>query len=247
MWRPVIEQLSEFDCLAVDLPEHGESRCVAPFSMELSARAVAELIRSQTRDGKAVVVGLSEGAQVTVQLLADSPGRAEKAIVSSALVRPLPGMGWMSSPPLLAWMYRLLVAPFRKSDWWIRWNMKYAAGVPEEFFEDFKKSFRELREASFVNLMRANQSFRLPSGLEKAAMPVLVLAGKHEYAAMRASARDLVTALPNARGGLIDLGKNSSLTMEHNWALYAPVVFARTVRAWIDGTALPEEIGSLGK
>jgi pimeloyl-ACP methyl ester carboxylesterase len=101
MWRPVIEQLSEFDCLAVDLPEHGESRCVAPFSMELSARAVAELIRSQTRDGKAVVVGLSEGAQVTVQLLADSPGRAEKAIVSSALVRPLPGMGWMSSPPCL--------------------------------------------------------------------------------------------------------------------------------------------------
>jgi hypothetical protein len=154
-------------------------------------------------------------------------------------------MGWMSSPPLLAWIYRLLVAPFRNSDRWIRLNMKYAAGVPEAFFEDFKKSFRELREASFVNLMRANQSFRLPSGLEKAAMPVLVLAGKREYATMRASARALVAALPNARGGPIDPGKNSSLAMEHNWALYAPVVFPRTVRAWINGTALPRQFEDL--
>jgi hypothetical protein len=62
---------------------------------------------------------------------------------------------------------------------------------------------------------------------------------------MRQSARDLVAALPNATGGLINLGKDSSLTKEHNWPLYAPHVFAQTVRAWIRETPLPKEIEEL--
>ncbi|HET6822007.1 MAG TPA: hypothetical protein VFH34_05120 [Anaerolineales bacterium] len=41
----------------------------------------------------------------------------------------------------------------------------------------------------------------------KVNVPVLVLAGKREYAAMRQSARDLVAALPNATGVLINLGR----------------------------------------
>jgi len=245
MWQPVIKHLPEYRCLAPDQPEHGGSRQIGPFSMELSAEKVAELIRDQAHGGKAYVVGLSEGAQITVQLLVTVPERVEKAIVSSALLRSVPGLGWASSHALLAWTYRLTVAPFINSDWWIRLNMKYAAGVPDEFYSDFKKDFRHMTESEFVNLMVANQRFRLPDGLEKVAAPTLVIAGQKEYAAMKQSVRDLVAALPCAKGGLLNLGKSSSMAKEHNWALTAPELFAQTVRAWIEENPLPQEIEDL--
>jgi pimeloyl-ACP methyl ester carboxylesterase len=242
MWDPVVERLPEFDCLAPDLPEHGESRHIAPFSMKLAAHAVAELIRAHAPRGKGTVVGLSEGAQVSVQLLATAPDLVEAAILSSALLRPLPGARWLSSPGLLAWMYRLAVRPFRDRKSWIRLNMRYAAGIPEQYFDAFKKSFQGMSESGFVHMMAANQRFRLPDDLKNANAPVLALAGKHEYRAMKESVRDLIRVLPNAQAGWINLGKGSSRAREHNWALHAPEVFAQTVRGWIKETPLPGEI-----
>jgi len=242
MWKPVIQHLADYHCLAADLPEHGQSRHIAPFSMELAAEKVADLIRAQAHGGKAIVVGLSEGAQVTVQLLATAPELVDKAIVSSALLQSMLGMGWASSPSIIAWMYRMSIPPFLNNDWWIRLNMKYATGIPDEYYAEFKKSFQGTTEAQFVNLMLANQTYRLPKGLEQATAPTLVLAGKKEYAAMKQSVRDLVLALPNAKGGLINLGKKFSMANEHNWALATPELFAQTVRAWIEGKSLPMEI-----
>ena len=237
-----MEGLPEYYCLAPDLPEHGDSQHVAPFSMELVAQKVSDLIRDHVPGGRATVVGLSEGAQVAVQLLADASEQVERAIISSALLRPLPGTRWLSSPGLLAWLYRLSVRPFRDNDWWIRLNMKYAAGISENYWADFKKSFRGMSESGFVHMMSANQSFRLPDGLENVKAPVLALAGKREYAAMKESVRDLVRVLPNAKGGLVNLGQGSRLAEEHNWALSAPELFAQTVRAWMNGMPLPGEI-----
>ena len=245
MWQPVIRFLRHYHCLAPDQPEHGGSSQIRPFSMQLAATRTAELIRDQASGGRACVVGLSEGAQIIVQLLATAPERVEKAVISSALLRPIPGLGWVSSPSLLAWMYRLSIPPFRGSDWWIRLNMKFAAGIPDEYYPSFKKDFQEMTESEFVNLILANQHFRLPTGLEKATAPALVLAGRREYAVMKHSARDLVSVLPCATGGLVSLGKKATRAQEHNWAMTAPELFAETVRAWIEETPLPAAIGPL--
>ena len=245
MWKPVIQQLADYHCLAADLPEHGQSRHIAPFSMALAAEKVADLIRAHAHGGKAIVVGLSEGAQVTVQLLATAPELVDKAIVSSALLRPTPGLGWASSPAIVKWTYRMSIPPFLNNDWWIRLNMKYATGIPDEYYAEFKKSFQATTESQFVNLMLANQTYRTPKGLEQATATTLVLAGKKEYAAMKQSVRDLVAALPNAKGGLINLGKKFSMANEHNWALATPELFAQTVRAWIEGKSLTREIENL--
>src|SRR5512146_331055 len=73
MWDPVVARLQDFHCLVPDLPEHGQSMALRPFSMELAANQAAELARDRAHDQKAVVVGLSEGAQVAVQMLATAP------------------------------------------------------------------------------------------------------------------------------------------------------------------------------
>lgn len=240
MWQHVIQRLPEYRCLALDLPEHGGSGQIGPFSIEFSAIKVAELICDQAYKGKAYVVGLSAGAQIAVQLLATSPKCVEKAIISSALVRSIPGLGWASSGVVLSWAYRLAFRPFINSDWWIRLNMKYATGLSDESYANFKKDFQRTTESGFVNTLMANQRFRLPDGLDKAAAPTLVIAGQKEHAAMKQSVRDITASLPCAEGAIFNLGK--SMAAEHNWGVTAPELFARTVRAWIEEKPLPQEL-----
>lgn len=237
-WQPVIQRLAEFRCLAPDMPEHGRSTAVRPFSIADTAARMADLIRAHAPGGKAHVVGLSEGAQVVVTMLANAPDVISSAVVSSALLRPLPG-AWMMTPGMIRWSFRLSVPPFRNNDWWIRLNMKHAAGVPEAYFAQFKRDFQAMTEDGFTHVMLENQHFCLPSGLENANVPVLALAGSREYAAMRQSAADLGAALPQATVRWIDLGENSTLAQQHNWCLFAPERFAETVRAWVDQSPLP--------
>jgi pimeloyl-ACP methyl ester carboxylesterase len=242
MWRPQVEALrDDYHVIVPDLPEQGRSCDAGPFTMQSASTQVADLIRERAHGGRAHVVGLSEGAQVGVQLLADAPEVVETAVLSSPLVRPLPG-GSMMTPGVLRLAYRTSMAPLRDAKWWVRLNMRSAAGVPDEYFDDFHESFRTLSESGFVDLMVANGAFRLPSGLGKATARTLVLAGEHEYAAMRGSVADVAAALPNGEARLVHHASKMSIAQEHNWNMTAPELFNATVRAWIEGADLPAEL-----
>jgi len=244
MWRPQIDGLPEFHILAPDLPEHGNSASITPFSIQDSAERVAEVIRTRAHQGKAHAVGLSEGAQVTLALLARQPDLVDHAIVSSALVRPIPGTTLMSSG-LIASSVKWFVEPFKNMDWWVHINMKYSAGVPAEYFQQFKSDFQNLTGDSFARVMVENQRFRLPKGLERVHVPTLVVAGKREYSVMRQSVADIAALMPNAKGFLVAHSNNLSLAEEHNWNLTAPGLFTSMVRTWITGQQLPLELQAL--
>ena len=245
MWDPVVSRLPMFHCLVPDLPEHGRSMDVRPFSMPLAAAEAAELVREKARGEKAVVVGLSEGAQTAVQMLASAPEVFERALISSALLLPMPGAGWLNSPGLLAWAYRLSVPPFRKNEWWMRLNMRRAAAIPDEFYPQYRDNFQHIPESQFVNLILANQAFRMPENLGPVAVPTLVVVGKHEYPVMKQSARLLASKLPDAAAKMVDLGAGSSMAREHNWAMNAPDAFAQTLLAFIQGGSYPPVIQDL--
>src|SRR6516164_1902998 len=94
MWEPQVTRFSsEYHCLVPDLPEQGKSWKIGPFSMSDAAHRVGELIRIKAHGGKAHVVGLSLGAQTLVELLSRGPELVGHAIVSSALLRAIPGIG----------------------------------------------------------------------------------------------------------------------------------------------------------
>jgi pimeloyl-ACP methyl ester carboxylesterase len=238
MWQPQIEQLKEFHCLVPDLPEQGQSMNEKPFTIRGSAEQIAELIRTRAHNGKAHVVGLSEGVQVTLALLSIAPELVDRAIISSALVRPIPGANFMT-PKLVALSYRWFVVPLKNSEWWIRLNMKYAAGIPERYYLPFSQSFKNLTESGFANVMVENSRFRLPRGLDRVKVPTLVISGKKEYAAMRQSARDIAAAIPRSQAYEVLHVRNMSMAEEHNWSLTTPELFTQTVRAWISNQSLP--------
>jgi pimeloyl-ACP methyl ester carboxylesterase len=242
MWRHQVEYFKEsYYCLVPDLPEQGRSEMVRPFSIPLAADGITDLIRSQARGGKANVVGLSEGAQVAVQMLNRHAEVIDHAVCSSAMLLPMPGQ-WMYSRGMFRTACRWFVTPLKNNDRWIRLNMRYSAGAPDEYYEEFKRSFQAITESGFVNLMYESTHFRLPPGLDKADVPVLVTAGRREYRQMIQSCRDLLAVLPQAKGALVSLGRNSSLSREHNWAMTAPDLFNETVSAWIEERRLPEEL-----
>jgi len=245
MWREQVKAFSpDYHLLVPDLPGQGRSMDVGAYSTERAADLVVELIRAQAHGGVAHLVGLSEGAQVSVALLSRHPEVVNHALVSSAILRPMPGSG-LYTPNLMAASYRWFIAPLKNNDWWIRLNMKYSAGIPEEYYPDFKRSFQEATEASTADMLYCGMSYRMPDGLEKADVPVLVAVGKHEYAQMKQSGRDLLGVLPRARGVLVSVGPKSSLRREHNWAMTAPDLFNAALRAWVEDEPLPAALTPL--
>ena len=243
MWKAQVEALKEeYHLLVPDLPEHGRSADIKPFSIAGSVALVAELIRTQAREGKAHVVGLSEGAQITLALLAAAPELVDHAIVSSALVREMPGMGWFGAGAWTA-MYRS-IEPLNKYPWWARLNMR-SNGIPEAYLAETLETYRCLTAEAFAHIIIENQKFRLPAGLEKVTTPVLVVGGRKEYKVIHQSVRDAAAAIPGAKGCLVDHSKKMSLAEEHNWNMNAPDLFTQTVRAWIGNQALPVELKPL--
>lgn len=244
MWRPQVEALGEFHCLVPDLPEQGRSMSAGPFTMDGAAGSVAALIRGRAHGGHAMVVGLSEGAQVTLALLASAPELVDRAVVSSALVRPMPGAGMMT-PGVIAWAFRLTVAPFRNNEWWMRANMRGAAGVPDDYVDDFRRTFREITADSFTHVVVENQHFRLPKGLERVTAPVLAVCGHGEYAVMRRSTADVAAAIPGAKACEVFHAAKLSVAQEHNWNMTAPGLFNEMVRCWLADRPLPDAIRPL--
>lgn len=241
MWQPQVETLSDYHILVPDLPEHGQSAEICPFSIKDSAERIAELIGVRAHGGKAHVVGLSEGAQITLALLAREPQRVDHAIISSALVRPLPGANWLT-PGLIATSIKWFVEPFKNNDWWMRLNMKYSAGIPERYYPQFKRDFQNLTGELFAHVMVENQRFRLPDGLERVSVSTLVVAGSREYGVMRQSVKDIAAAIPTAKGFLVSHSRKMSLAEEHNWNLTAPHLFTHMIRACITDQPLPPEL-----
>lgn len=240
MWQAQVEALKEeYHLLVPDLPEHGRSADIKPFSIAGSVALVAELIRTRARGGKAHVVGHSEGAQITLALLAAAPELVDHAIISSALVREMPGMGWFGAGAWTA-MYRS-IEPLNKYTWWARLNMR-SNGIPEAYLAETLETYRCLTAEAFAHVIVENQRFRLPAGLEKVSAPVLVVGGRKEYKVIHQSVRDAAAAIPGAKGCLVDHSKKMSLAGQHNWNMNAPKLFTQTVRAWINDQVLPDEL-----
>ncbi len=86
-WSPQMADLSrEFRTIAVDLPGHGAA-ADEPFTLSAAADAVARAIDAEAR-GRAIVVGLSLGGYVAMDLAARSPGRVRALVLAGASLEP---------------------------------------------------------------------------------------------------------------------------------------------------------------
>jgi pimeloyl-ACP methyl ester carboxylesterase len=194
---------------------------------------VDELVRDRAHGGRASVVGLSLGAQVALQWLSLGTNRVARALLSGTLVRPIFGASLARLSARMYW-------PFKDAPWLVRANMK-SLGIPPQFFDRFAADTRALTLDAFVRITEENMRFRIPAGLDRDGVaPALVLVGQREPSVMHSSARDIVTAMPNATGFVVE-------GASHNWPMESPARFNDAMRAWLDAREMPAWLQPIAK
>jgi len=230
MWEPVVRRLSNrYRCIVPDLPGHGRL-AHGCFSFADAVAGAAELVRTEAAGGPVHVVGLSLGGQTALHLIAAYPHLVNRAVVSGTLTRSLPGIG----------PYRALIRltfPLARLEWMIRLNARQL-GIPPAYQAQFRSDTLQSTAAGLEAVIAENMSFRLPEALATSPVPLLALVGGPELGLLRACARDLARAMPNARAYLVP-------GAGHTWCLHDPDLFARVVAAHAADEPLPQELVQL--
>jgi pimeloyl-ACP methyl ester carboxylesterase len=225
MWQPQLESLVDFHCLAPDLPEHGQSRSIAPFTLEDSARQVAALIREKVPEARAHLVGLSLGGAVTLTMLRQAPEVVATAMVSGTAAKINRFLGAVSEASL--WMLRLY-----KPEQLVQATARQM-GIPGQYRELFDEDLLFTSSEEFNRrLIRELVAMQLPDQVK---VPLLACVGARETVPAKQAARKLVGLYPSARGVIIP-------EVGHVWNLQKPELFTRVVRAWICDESLPPDL-----
>ena len=229
MWADLMAGLTDFHCLAPDLPGHGRSGAIEWESRAESARLVAELIEERAAAGKAHVVGLSLGGSIALELLATRPDLLDRVIVD--------GCGALHSP--LAGPMKIgvaLISPFLRFAPVARLIGRAFGVAPGEGLVAFVAQMRAVDARSFRRAFADANDMRLTPPLLAAPCPTLLVAGERELKHVRASNRLLGERMPNAEARMVPGAR-------HGWGpAQFPDIHLRMVAAWIKGRRLPAEL-----
>jgi pimeloyl-ACP methyl ester carboxylesterase len=228
IWDEQVKAFPDYHCLVLDLPEHGQSAEVKPFSIEGAAEMVVDLIRTRAHDGKAHLLGLSLGAQIIVQILATHPEVVDHALISGTLIRGIPHEDVLLK--LLNYTFKVY-EPVKDTDFFIKANMR-TYNISKSYFHKFKESTLQIKADSLNRILHENLFFKVPSGLEKVNVPVLVMMGEKDYKVIKESARDLVKVIPNSSAYIVP-------KVGHVWNMESPELFNQVLRSWMTENSLP--------
>ena len=228
MWDLQVKMLQhDYHCLVPDLPEHGQSIHITPFSIQDSAQRIVSLIRDHSNHGAAHIVGLSLGGAIALQTLSIAPDVVDRMVISAATLGPIPGAGIITrlARPI-AWLTRQPFA-YRRS--------AKSLAIPEAFMSQFEADAQRLASDTFRRINQEANNFRLPDNLHDIKTPVLVGAGENELKLVHRKTKQILSVLPNATGYIApDVG--------HGWNGEKPELFTQMIRAWIEEKPLPEEL-----
>ena len=229
MWNPQFEDLSDYyHCLAPDLPECGNSIDTGPFTLKDASRRVVDIIRERVPGGSAHVVGLSIGGAVAIQILRDEPHVLDHLMISGTS---------LYLPPYLSTLKRLdeqalrlfnhdrlaeyLLQPYRIPQTYRNLLLTDLRNVEPEAIRHF------IQEMTKIKLSREER------------VPTLIAVGQQEAFDIKHAVYEIRRTLPCSRGVLVP-------GVGHFWNLEAPVLFTKTLRAWIQEESLPANLVQFG-
>jgi len=231
MWQPQFAALStDYYCLAPDLPEHGQSSAVGPFSLQGATTQIAELIREKSADGQAYLVGLSIGAAVGLELIRLQSELVRRAVLSGAT----PRMG--TAMVLLSELIYIPMLKLLPADRLAAFVMR-SGGIPEAYHAEFKQDLGNLNPGLFRNINKAMSKVTVPTGKVP---PTLVVVGEKEPLISKRHAKAICASADGATGKIVP-------GVGHVWNLEAPDLFNQTIQAWLAEQPLPTALVELFK
>ncbi|WP_407901028.1 alpha/beta fold hydrolase [Halalkalibacterium halodurans] len=155
MWRNQVDYFRHYHCIVPDLPHHGLSGRETSFTILNSAVALIRLIEKKAQGRDVIVIGFSLGAQILLQMISINPRLLTKAIVNSALVRPIP------IPEKLLELSVKSTFPLIKNRWFSRLQAK-TLYIGDDLFETYYRESCQMTRDSLMQILKENVSFRLP-------------------------------------------------------------------------------------
>lgn len=229
MWEEQVKAFSDYHCLVPDLPEHGKSSGSAPFTIKTAAKMIIDIIKSEARNGKAHLVGISLGAQVVLEILSTSPEVVDHTVISGTLVNTTPPSERFQK--LLDYLLKVYI-PVKNDNISIGSYIR-SYGIPSNLIRKFKESTYVISEDSSENIIRENLLFKRPEGIGNVHVPVLVMFGEKDYRVIKESAEELLRTIPNSKGAI-------TMKAGHMWSIEKPELFNHVLRSWINDNPLPD-------
>jgi len=132
-WSPQMRRLSgRYRCVAVDLPGHG-ARASEPWSFEAARAAVVAAIEAEVPRGRAVLVGLSLGGYVAIDVAEAAPERVAGLVLAGCSGEPV---GTMALPFRgLAWIFERLPHPVLRLLNIAFFRLRYRRSISEPIIE----------------------------------------------------------------------------------------------------------------
>jgi len=175
MWEKQANHFEkDYNLLIPDLPGHGRSGHIPFESIAGAAEQIIRIIQAHAGEGADItVIGFSLGAQILVQMLVMKPDLIRCAIISSALVRPIPIAKRLVKPTVRMTMPLIANKKFAL----LQAKQLYLDG---EYFERYYQDSITMKPQNLVRVMQENMSFAIPSGFERCSARILVLVGAQE-------------------------------------------------------------------
>lgn len=226
MWDKQIHFFkNNFNCITVDLPEHGLQQDGEIFTIAESANNIIQFIEQMKIKKPITVIGFSLGAQVLLQMLARRPNLIDYAMINSALVRPSKLLS-TSIRPLVQ-----LTFPLIKMQSFAKLQAKSLFIGPDHFDTYFKES-SQMKQDALIRILQENMSFQLPNHIDTGKTNILVTVGDKEKGIMKKSVLDLLKRLPNSKGVII-------AGAGHGVPLAKPDLFNQLMLGWLQDEQLP--------
>jgi len=229
MWDNQIEFFKgKFNCLAPDLPGHGNSKHEEYISTRDCSEKIIEIIETKSKGKKVILVGFSLGAQIVVDILSIRSDLVERTLINSGLVRPFKMLNFMI--PLMAkWSI-----PLAKSRKFARFQSNYMY-ISDSSFETYYQDTKFITAKTFSAFMLGYFDYKLLDSFKKMSVPSLILISSKEPGMMKKSLNALIKSNPNCKGYIMK-------HVRHGACLAKPKLFNEVLSAWINNQPLPPEI-----
>ena len=227
IWGDQQQALSDYDCIIPDLPGFGRNNHIPWVSIKETARVIATLIEKNANGGQAHLVGISLGANVVMEILANHSKVVRRAVVSGLNVLPV-------SNRLLKEAAQFLISPFMKSKIMME-NNAHKLNIPGQKFEAYSSSVQQLSIKAFRAANREMFLYHLPENAANIQTPTLAVAGGNEHDLVLESIKRISSTLPYATGYIMPFA-------EQAWVLEKPSVFSDMLKAWFKNYPLPDHL-----
>ncbi len=227
IWKDQQQALSDYDCIIPDLPGFGRNNHIPWVSIQETARLIATLIERNANGGQAHLVGLSLGAAVVMEILANHSKVVRRAVVSGLNVLPVPNRFFME-------IYGFLFSPFMKTKPFTRMKTR-SLNIPEAEFEAYHQSAQQMSIKAFRAASRESAVYKLPENAAAIQTPILVVAGGNEDALILESINLISNTLPFACGYIVPF-------TGHAWNIEKPLVFSDMLKSWFKSYPVPDSL-----